>query len=427
VGTRHALDDAEHFLQLLEVAEAQGAGLDLQWLGQQLKQRAMQSGDAQSNVSLLTLHKSKGLEFDHVIIPALSRIGRGDARDILLWDEHSDSAGNSAFLLAADDHSTTDAPTLYNYLLASRKRKTQLESARLMYVGATRAIRKLVLTCQLHRDPKTDQWRQPARGSLLHPIWPAIEQQVIVHQDSGSNDHREAIEVEAPLLTRLKTAALARPHSAGINKQSPAPANLPLFADSRMQRTIGTVVHRALEELSLKPVLPNAASARDVLRWRMALQREGLWGAAVEEALDQVQIAVTATLNIECSGRWVLSSKHQQAYSEWPLTTVDSDGRIRDIVIDRCFIDAATGVRWIIDYKTSRPRTTDDFAAFIARESDNHRDQLLRYRDAVRPLCDESIRCALYFPFLGYLHTLTELELPELLSAGKKPGAQDGR
>ena len=48
-----------------------------------------------------------------------------------------------SFLLAADDHSEKGAPTLYNYLEKLRKDKSQLEATRLLYVGATRAIRRV--------------------------------------------------------------------------------------------------------------------------------------------------------------------------------------------------------------------------------------------------------------------------------------------
>jgi len=37
--------------------------------------------------------------------------------------------------------------------------------------------------------------------------------------------------------------------------------------------------------------------------------------------------------------------------------------------------------------------------------------QLLRYREVLRELCGEAIRCALYFPTLGQLHHLKELDV----------------
>jgi len=114
------------------------------------------------------------------------------------------------------------------------------------------------------------------------------------------------------------------------------------------------------------------------------------------------------------SGRWLLSSEHSQAHSEWSLTTVDTQHRIRDFVIDRSFIDNTTGVRWIIDYKTSSPAQGESLDAFTLRESAIYCEQLRSYRDAVRKLADEPLRCALFFTALGHLHILEALDLPKL-------------
>jgi len=69
-------------------------------------------------------------------------------------------------------------------------------------------------------------------------------------------------------------------------------------------------------------------------------------------------------------------------------------------------------VRWVIDYKTSRPAPQEPLAAFLARESDDYAEQLQRYRDALRRIGDEPLCCALYFTALGRLHVLEELSLP---------------
>ncbi|MFT4519482.1 MAG: ATP-dependent helicase/nuclease subunit A [Halioglobus sp.] len=405
------LQDAESFLQLLEEAESQGMGLDVDWLTLKLQKRFMSASDPDSRVHLMTLHKAKGLEFDRVIIPQLARSTGSDKRQLLLWDEHSNAQGQRTFLLAADDHSPKESPTLYNYLRERRKYKSRLETTRLLYVGATRAIGHLLLTASLGWNDKADTVAAPSAGSLLSPIWPTVEQQMHVthtepHTDSPASARR------GKSLRRLRLVP-GQPEAAPISDPAPpADSNIPQYLDNHLDRTIGTVVHLALEQLSLTKELPGAASDAQQSRWRHALMSHGVFGAPLEQAISRVMEAVTQTLSDNGAGRWVLSNEHTDARSEWPLTTVDEEGRIRDIVIDRSFVDTETGIRWIVDYKNSQPAQGESLAAFTQREAEHYHQQLLGYRDALRFMVDTPLRCALFFTALGHLHTVEELSLP---------------
>lgn len=407
-----SLLDAEHFFQLLEQAEIEGVGLDIEWLTLGLQKSFTHAGDPDCKLHLLTLHKAKGLEFDTVIIPQLDRLPRGDGRDILLWDEHSSADGARSFFLAADDHSAADAPTLYNYLRLQRRQKALLEATRLLYVGATRAIRHLLLTAAIRVDAKTAMPEDPGGPSLLSRIWHTFRQQMTVHH-APSLPPPTRTDATPRRVTRLVRdtapeghAVLQRLSAAGYDC-APRPAH-------RRDRSTGNVVHQALEELSRCAPLPAAASEADRQRWRRALQREGLQGATLDAAYRSVLVSIEQSLRAGGSGRWLLSSEHSQARSEWSLTSVDPQGRIRDIVIDRSFIDAATGVRWIIDYKTTSPAQGESLDAFTQRESAIYCEQLRSYRDAVRSLGNEPLRCALFFTALGHLHVLKALDLPGL-------------
>lgn len=411
-----SLLDVENFLQLLEQAETEGIGFDLDWLMQRVQNRFMNAGDPDSRVHLLTLHKAKGLEFDRVIIPQLDRLPRSDGRDILLWDEHSNADGVRSFLLAADDHSAADTPTLYNYLQLQRRQKMLLEATRLLYVGATRAISHLLLTANIKKDVKTGLPRNPSELSLLSPLWQTFSEQMTVCSQA---DIQELAHTEKTprRLSRLLRSTAPAPHQP-VLKHSPEAVDRPVpHAANATDRRIGNVVHKALEELSRQPILPEAASDMDRQRWRAALQQEGLRGESLDIALQSVLGSVAQSLQVGGTGRWILAPDHAQAHSEWPLTTCDRQGQIRDIVIDRSFIDTTTGVRWVIDYKNSHPAPGEVFDAFAARESANYRKQLQGYRDAVRFLGDQPIRCALFFTALGLLHISSELDLPCLETA----------
>jgi ATP-dependent helicase/nuclease subunit A len=417
-ANREGLRDAESFLQLLEEAEAAGVGFDLKWLSTQVRKRFMATGDPDCRVQLLTLHKAKGLEFDHVIIPQLDRLPRQDNRELLLWDEHSNAAGQRAFLLAADDHSPPRAATLYNYLRLQRRRKTLLENTRLLYVGTTRAISRLLLTASVTRDAGAQHFRAPPEHSLLRCIWPAFEAQMQLHS-SRTADESGGLPRAFPPLTRLRRTADESAAMSAAIPSIPTAGKVSRVEYDHSQRSIGTVVHQALEQLSSRVILPESISTEDKRRWRVALRRLGVCGPSLDNALQQVCASIMQCLRPDGSGRWVLAAGHAAAHSEWALTTVDESGQIRDITIDRSFIDVVSGERWVIDYKTSHPAPGEALDSFTAGQRAAHIDQLRYYRDAVRAVEAAPIRCALFFTALGLLHTIPELDLPESEAAAK--------
>jgi len=121
-----------------------------------------------------------------------------------------------------------------------------------------------------------------------------------------------------------------------------------------------------------------------------------------EGALELILTALRRTLADE-RGRWILSRAHGEARSEWPLTGV-SVGRLRNVVVDRSFIDAE-GIRWVIDYKTSR-HEGGDLEGFLAQELERYRPQLADYRVLAARFGPEPVRAALYFPLIGAFREL---------------------
>lgn len=401
------LEDAERFLQLVQDADSDGAGLDIDWLQQRVDKLYAASDHPDARLQIMTLHKAKGLEFDWVLIPALGKATRGDGRDVLLWDEYSSSGGQRGFLLAADDHSDDKTPGLYNFLKRQRREKSRLEVTRLLYVGATRAINRLTLSACIgggeDAGATVPSSRSPVEGSLLAPIWPTFEQQMVVHEPAISD-------IPAPSgprgLLRMEPLPAAPPTAADTLG---AGANIPLPALNWQDRYTGTVVHEMLEDLSYRASLPNTVSTELAAAARRALQSLGLSGSALDLALQKVVFSLETTLADKRWGRWLLSNEHPEAFSELALT-VNDGGQARDIIIDRTFVDAATGFRWVVDYKTSEPAEHMSLEQFLAEEAERYGPQLRLYRDSLAPRGEQPLRCALYFTGLALLHPLPELD-----------------
>ncbi len=405
LSSDNQLLDAERFFQLLEQAEFEGVGLATKWLDTKLEKLYVQAENPSSKVQVMTLHKAKGLEFDWVIIPGLHRPPRANAKPLLLWDEHSSSNNTQAFLLAADDHSNSDEPTLYNWLKVQRDNKELLETTRLLYVGVTRAVQRLFLSAWVGYDEKKDEYKAPAGRSMLASIWPHFSDQMNVGESPTTTLPADEV-INTRVLYRLRH--LDRP-------QNPAPESIPRSENAalggnipprrlnRIDRYVGTVVHLALEQLSRVAELPEKLLDSDSERWRGELAKLGLFGDALESAWGRVNSSIASVL-ADREGRWVLSSSHAYAESELPLTRLTEDGKIVDIIIDRTFVDGETNIRWVVDYKNSRPEDGEAREVFVQREVYNYRAQLEGYRDAMSVYVDEKVQCALYFTALGYMH-----------------------
>jgi ATP-dependent exoDNAse (exonuclease V) beta subunit len=355
----------------------------------------------------MTLHKAKGLEFDWVLIPSLERGARSDDRALLLWDESVSPGGERSFLLAADDHSEADAPTLYNYLKLQRREKTRLENTRLLYVGATRAISRLFLSACLTPDGDSgdappELFRPPPEGALLYPIWPAFSAQMSV-QPPGD------IPALSPGVVPPLWRALRLPAAPRVPAPAEAGLNQPDQPNNRVERIVGTVIHECLEQLAAAGSLPDRLCLERRKQVSLRLRELGLWGEPLAAAMTRVVEDVEKTLADTGGGRWILDSGHRDACCEMPLTML-RDGRVQDIVIDRSFIDRNSGIRWVIDYKSSCPAPGCDVAMFTAAEAERYQEQLRGYRDALRALGDEPVRCALYFTGLALLYPLRELD-----------------
>ena len=399
------LKDAARFFQLLENADRDGLGLDLQWLQRQVDSLKLGEEQPDSKLQIMTLHKAKGLEFDWVLIPGLSRLTRGDARPLMLWDEYTAADGSRGFLVAADDHSGKGDATLYGYLRQQRKRKVLLENTRLLYVGTTRAVRRLWLTASVKPEESDGEWKAPPGTSLLSPVWETFRRQMAFHPESPLANPEQK---PGWRLRRLQQMPAAGPEPDRAFHTEEGDANIPERVGNRLERYVGTVVHLALEELSLRETLPAQAGDDDLRRWAMALRRLGLGEEDLGQARAALEKSVQATLQ-DPKGRWILSGRHPEAFSEYALTCAGQDGQVKDLVIDRTFLDSESGVRWIVDYKTSRPGEGEPMADFLRREALTYSGQLQSYRQAMATRGPQPVRCALYFTAMPLLHEL-ELE-----------------
>lgn len=396
------LADAEAYLGLLEALDNQGEGYDEALLDKQVSALYAGANSGDSKLQLMTMHKAKGLEFDWVFIPGLARQPANDERELLLWDDyHSRDNAEMGFLLAMDDQTSRDEPSLYNYLHRQGKLKREQETIRLLYVAATRAARRLFLSAGLGREEETGSWKSPSRRSLLSRIWESCSETAEVPLTSSAAVI-EATGESTPLL-RLQPPPVAELADSGAQQVSSS--TLWQTPRSTLARHVGTVIHLSMQRIADADDADLAQLQLTSFRpwWQRQLLALHLPQANIPEALVSIESSLATVLADE-RGRWLLSSSREQSHCEYRLSSLADDGRLLEQVIDRTYVE--DGVRWVVDYKSSVPAPDESLQSFLGRETLAHGGQLSRYRDAFTGLQTMPVKTALYFTAIPYWHVV---------------------
>ncbi len=357
-------------------------------------------------VQMMTIHKSKGLEFETVILPGLHRETGMNESSLLLWDEVATADGREHLLVAPmrQKGGENNGPTLYDYLRGLEARRSAHEDERLLYVAATRAIRRLHLVGVAAADDRKEHGvKEPKAGTLLKLLWPVGAAPLFAAAASGELGEAPAASdasVFAPPLLRLRDAGLPE----ALQAVSPVrPADNPLELDAAdeglsLEASVGTLVHRCLELIARQGIdaWPAARLAAALPGWRRWLGQRGHGEADAANGAQDVMQALTNTL-ASPTGRWLLA-EHPGSGAEQGWTSLAGDG-VAHHVIDRVFVE--DGCRWIVDYKTVR--AADDE---LAQRAEAYRAQLERYAGL---FADDPLptRLAIYFPLQARL-----VELP---------------
>lgn len=351
---------------------------------------------ADGSLQFMTIHNSKGLEFDTVILPGLHRqSAKGDA-PLILWEDVALEDASSQLVAAAwrPKHRRDDMPSPYDYLHGLESERSANETARVLYVAATRAIRKLHLVAAVRPDSK-DEVKAP-NGTFLELLWNQLGGQflqahlrwqaamlapetspAVSAADPAALDEANFI----PQLIRLAHPQVAEvlrqpPASSAVAYQLEAPGEADALTPGHsLEACVGTLAHRYLELVALDGVDAwPAARVRDLaLAMQHWLAARGLAADQAGQGADRVVELLNTTLASE-QGRWVLQQR-DNSHGELAIASVEQL-QVSTHVVDRTFIE--DGVRWIIDYK-SVALAADVTDAALAVIAQRYQPQLARY------------------------------------------------
>ena len=400
---RSELADARTFLEYLDGRALRGDLDDPPALSALLGELyAAPEVEAGAAVQLLTIHKAKGLEFDHVILPGLDRSSGRREKRLLRWVEQVREDGTE-LILAPVERLGDEHDPLHAALRQLDDRRELLELDRLLYVAVTRARERLHLLARVGPDhAETGQPPRPRADTLLARLWPALGADFLAAREAaGGHDESDSARPQAWLRRCAGDWRAPAPGATvdwSMREPEPAAPGPAVEYDwsGREARAIGVAVHRLLQVIASEgPAAWPGARLHGASPLLRALLREaGLGPDQLGPAEARCMTALENTLADE-RGRWLLDPGHRQAASERRVSG-RLDGRIVHGIVDRSFVDDS-GVLWIVDYKAGR-HEGGELEAFLDREQERYRGQLERYARLLATRHDGPIRMGLYFP-----------------------------
>ena len=408
----HEVENVRTTLALLTQENDKGGPQMMENFVRRLGARYSRAPATNARVSVMTIHKAKGLEFDEVHIVGAGARPRPDRAPLLMVFAESDDV--LTVPEPPQGRETSDEWTrLRAFCAYILKLRAQSEDHRVGYVAGTRAGTALhwhevkavgddgnlqdapagslaqrldadrlpaiagvattraapapvaapVTVCRDPLDAIPMSWRLPANYTVPASCVDSVQIRA-KHTERPSDaalsvKERSANEHDEEDLTQTTTAILAR-------------------------RVRGDMAHALLQRIGergldaywkddqvvageMNAMLPSLCAG---------LRRYGYPGESVTEAAQDIQRLVAGMLQTE-QGRWVLQSR-ANAQCEYPLSGY-LNGAWFSAVIDRMFED--DGVLWLIDYKSGE-RTTDAIAHY-SHQMERYKAIMAQFRPGV--------------------------------------------
>ncbi|NIV18160.1 MAG: UvrD-helicase domain-containing protein [Woeseiaceae bacterium] len=394
----HVVQNVYRYLDVIEKIEVAGSLPDVAELEAALDEEHV-SSDVDARLQVMTMHRAKGLQFDHVLLFGLGHVPRPPDTAVLSWIDIPDEHGRPQKIISPiGPRADLERDPLHKYIATEDARKDANELGRLLYVACTRARKSLHL---LGHARILKSGMRPVRRSLLHLLWPAVrgEYEAATEAAEDGDGYGAGDGWVLPVLRHLEPA-WAVPDAPELLRcrVQPRPVDESAPVDyywvGAGARLAGTIVHRWIQRATEGRItlLPgNLQALRPVTqRW---LREMGIASEAQAPIATRVEDALRGISEDE-RGRWLLEG---DGHAELSLSGV-VHGRVESIIIDRVRI-GADGTHWIVDYKTSS-HEGGRLEDFLQAESDRYRPQLRKYADIYRNYSGADVRCALYFPLL---------------------------
>jgi ATP-dependent helicase/nuclease subunit A len=393
--------------------------------------REIQEGEAvlqakgMGAVTIMTIHKAKGLEFPVVFIPEMWVPTRSNKGDLVL---HHDALGFS--VKTPDEDGTLKHPAAGELITRLRKHDEDEESARLLYVAMTRARDYLVL-CS-NEDPKGKSIWASALNRTYDLAW--REDGDLVCGDGWQATLRRLLPAEAPEREGMRDA---EQEDVEAIRAAIAPCEPAAFARETISvsQLLYLMADKGAQDADLEPApVPGIADEeagligegrlRAMARGTLAHRLFELWDFERDVVPDLEALLDEAGLGLEQRARlgedlenmvvkW-RASEHVAVYAraarirrETPFLLAVGDTLVRGVV------DAVVDDALVVDYKTGRPKPEHERT---------YCDQLLLYAAALRDITGKAPESAmLWYADYGSTHKIavTDAAIDEVLARAR--------
>lgn len=364
--------------------------------------------DKDRSIQIMTIHKAKGLEFEHVILTHLEKNPRQDPSSLLRWD--SITINHEPHIIFAPIPSLTEEEdSIYDLIKYREKEKNHQENKRLLYVAMTRAKKNLHLIYQVPGDDTQEKKiKPPAKNSFLSMFYHLHDDDMLHYPLTSHNDNDgvfNSIENNATFLKRLPSPCFPKePRKEMIMHEAQDISDLFIFQIRKEQQILGEVIHAFLEEVSKEGTSEwNQQRINDLtIHWQSQFKNKGMRQNLINKAIKKCQNHALTIIN-DPKAQWILNPNHAYARSEFHVTH-KRYGSIKHYCIDRLFIDEQ--VLWIIDYKCATPEKDQKMSNFLKDQVSHYSNQLDTYAKVMKHIHQIPIKKALYFPLITYWHEI---------------------
>ena len=406
------------------------------------------AASSECGVQLMTIHKSKGLEFEVVVVPDLQASTRNNKQTMLSWLERGltapdDSGEITEFLVAPQQSKGDDRGRSKAWVDRVYRERESQEDRRILYVAATRARDQLHLFARPAYKVEKDgslALCEPS-NSLLATAWPALESEIRSSFDVwkatreatpadiatiAASGETNLVVMPSPakptILRRLppgyvegrghlepQTGVEGPPSPTGAASNSGVSEGklYTRHEGGLLSRALGTAVHALLEELARLRISNEWPAARIALHKFEARTVSRIRSLGVDQAQAAALAAEALRLALDASNhptaQWILSP-HANADAEVRWAGVVS-GSVSTVRVDRVFraglMPQSDGEQawWIVDYKAAHAAAPDPAAALPGLRT-LFAPQVETYARFLRNLHgrDAVIRAGLYYP-----------------------------
>ncbi len=366
-----------------------------------MKNLSVQAAGAAGAVQIMTMHKSKGLEFDAVILPYPSAKAVDATSDI----KYFISADNESLILPPGGKD--DWPHYGNTFtdLASQwQQQRRKEAYNLLYVAITRAKHANYIICngarlleikEAKRTGKiTYDWKAAARSvsGLLRQACVLMKPDTKLSLDKITEEQTFALKGEAdwykkldksscsaqetmtrpelgaaiPRRKRVSPSKMAAAEDKQQNEAEDKPARAAVYGSATDGAEFGTKVHETWEKIEWL--------GKDGTHPFTTPQNDEQ--AVVHNALQQEEVKALFT-----------RSPEQEVYNEQAVEAINDQDEWVSATIDRLVLTYDTAgqvvAAHIIDFKTNKPGPRDGYATFEAWLLDHYAHQMRSYRQLI--------------------------------------------